>query len=45
MAVEKYLLQELAGEERDQFEEHFFDCQECATDLGATVSVFGWDPI
>ena len=38
MAVEKYLLQELAGEERDQFEEHFFDCQECATDLGATVA-------
>jgi len=36
MAVEKYLLQELAPEMRDQFEEHFFDCQECATDLGAT---------
>lgn len=36
MAVEKYLLQELAPEERDQFEEHFFDCQACATDLGAT---------
>jgi hypothetical protein len=38
MAVEKYLLQELAPEVRDQFEEHFFDCQECATDLGATVA-------
>jgi Putative zinc-finger len=38
MAVEKYLLQELAPEARDQFEEHFFDCQECATDLGATVA-------
>lgn len=38
MAVEKYLLQELAPEERDQFEEHFFDCPECATDLGASVA-------
>jgi hypothetical protein len=38
MAVEKYLLQELEPELRDQFEEHFFDCQECATDLGATAA-------
>jgi hypothetical protein len=38
MAVEKYLLLELTPEVRDQFEEHFFDCQECATDLGATVA-------
>ncbi len=38
MAVEKYLLQELGPEVRDQFEEHFFDCQECATDLGATAA-------
>jgi hypothetical protein len=38
MAVEKYLLRELTPEVRDQFEEHFFDCQECATDLGATVA-------
>ena len=36
-AVEKYLLDELAPEERDEFEEHFFDCQECATDLRATA--------
>jgi Putative zinc-finger len=34
--VEKYLLDELAPEEREQFEEHFFDCQECAVDLRAT---------
>jgi hypothetical protein len=38
MAVEKYLLRELEPELRDQFEEHFFDCQECATDLGATAA-------
>jgi hypothetical protein len=37
MAVESYLLDELTPEVRDQFEEHFFDCQECATDLRATA--------
>jgi Putative zinc-finger len=36
-AVEKYLLNELPPELRDEFEEHFFDCQECATDLRATA--------
>lgn len=36
-AVEKYLLHELTPEMRDAFEEHFFDCQECATDLRATA--------
>ena len=36
-AVEKYLLEELPPELRDEFEEHFFDCQECATDLRATA--------
>ena len=36
-AVEKYLLDELTPEARDEFEEHFFDCQECAIDLRATA--------
>jgi Putative zinc-finger len=27
-AVEKYLLDELPPELRDEFEEHYFDCQE-----------------
>jgi hypothetical protein len=36
-AVERYLLDELTPEQRDEFEEHFFDCQECATDLRATA--------
>jgi Putative zinc-finger len=36
-AVEKYLLDELPPELRDEFEEHYFDCQECATDLRATA--------
>jgi Putative zinc-finger len=37
MAIEKYLLEELTPEQRDEFEEHFFDCEECATDLQATA--------
>ena len=38
MTVEKYLLDELSPEMRDKFEEHFFDCQECATDVRATAA-------
>ena len=33
--VEKYLLDELPPELRDEFEEHYFDCRECAEDLRA----------
>lgn len=33
MAAEKYLLGELSPETRDAFEEHFFDCAECAFDV------------
>ena len=33
MAAEKYLLGELTPELRDQFEEHYFSCQECALDV------------
>lgn len=32
-ATERYLLNELEPGVRDQFEEHLFDCQECALDL------------
>jgi hypothetical protein len=32
-AVERYLLGELAPSSREEFEEHFFDCQECSEDL------------
>jgi len=35
MAAERYLLDELTPEERDAFELHMFDCQECALDLRA----------
>jgi hypothetical protein len=37
-AVEKYLLDELSPQERDEFEEHFFDCPECAADLKTTTA-------
>jgi hypothetical protein len=33
--TEKYLLAELDPESRDQFEEHFFECAECALDVRA----------
>ena len=35
MAAERYLLDELTPEEREAFEEHFFDCPDCALDLRA----------
>lgn len=33
--TERYLLDELNPEQRDQFEEHLFDCPECALDVRA----------
>jgi hypothetical protein len=33
--TEKYLLHELDPEVRDEFEEHYFDCRECAMDVRA----------
>lgn len=33
--TERYLLDELDPAARDEFEEHFFDCQECALDVHA----------
>lgn len=34
-ATERYLLDELDPDLRDEFEEHMFDCQECAVDVRA----------
>lgn len=34
--VEQYVLEEMAPELRGEFEEHFFECHECAADLRAT---------
>lgn len=36
-ATERYLLNELDPDVRDQFEEHLFDCQDCALDLRAAA--------
>jgi Putative zinc-finger len=36
-ATERYLLDELDPDVRDQFEEHLFDCQDCALDLRAAA--------
>ena len=35
--TERYLLQELDPEQLEQFEEHFFDCPECALDVRTTA--------
>jgi anti-sigma factor RsiW len=35
--TERYLLEELDPDLRDQFEEHLFDCQECALDVRAAA--------
>ena len=36
-ATERYLLDELDPEIKDQFEEHLFDCQDCALDVRAAA--------
>jgi hypothetical protein len=33
MAAERYVLGEMTPEDRDAFEEHFFDCAACATEV------------
>lgn len=38
-ATERYMLDELPPEERDAFEEHFFDCSECAFDVRSAVQM------
>lgn len=37
-ASEKYVLGELSAEQRDAYEEHYFDCSECAEDVKATLT-------
>jgi hypothetical protein len=41
LAAEKYLLNELPSTMREEFEEHFFECQECALDLRAGAALIG----
>jgi len=35
--TERYLLNELAPDVRDEFEEHYFDCPDCAQDVSAAA--------
>jgi len=44
-AAEKYVLGELQGALRDEYEEHYFDCLECAADLKATAAFVGMSRI
>lgn len=37
-AAEKYVLGEMKGELREQFEEHYFDCAECTLDVKAAAA-------
>ena len=37
-AAEKYVLGELSADQRDAYEEHYFDCAECAEDVKATLT-------
>lgn len=38
-ATERYVLDEMTDEERDVFEEHYFDCAVCAEDVKAAIAV------
>ena len=50
-ATEKYVLGELPPPLRNEFDEHFFECQECAQDVKAlrnlwiTLARFGASPL
>ena len=37
-ASERYLLDEMSQDERDQFEEHYFSCVECADEVRAVFA-------
>src|SRR5438046_9901580 len=37
-AAVKYMLGELSQTQRDEYEEHYFDCAECAVDIQALVT-------
>jgi hypothetical protein len=37
LAAEKYLLGELLNSQREEYEEHYFDCADCAEDIKDAV--------
>ena len=38
MMTTRYVLDELTGQEREEFEEHYFNCAECAADVRAAFA-------
>lgn len=38
-ATERYVLDDMTDEERDAFEEHYFDCAVCAEDVKAAIAI------
>jgi anti-sigma factor RsiW len=38
LAAEKYLLGELPNSQREEYEEHYFDCADCAEDIMDAVA-------
>lgn len=38
-ATERYVLDQMTPEERDAFEEHYFDCPVCAEDVKAAIAI------
>src|SRR5262245_66255372 len=38
-ATERYVLDEMTDEEREAFEEHYFDCAVCAEDVRAAIAI------
>ena len=43
-AVERYLLGEMPSSERDEFEEHYFTCAECADEIRSASLLIGARP-
>ncbi|HKB13863.1 MAG TPA: zf-HC2 domain-containing protein [Vicinamibacterales bacterium] len=39
LASERYLLDEMSGEDRQAFEEHYFSCERCAGDLRSSAAM------
>jgi anti-sigma factor RsiW len=38
-AAEKYVLGELPNSQREEYEEHYFNCADCAEDIKAAVAL------
>ncbi len=45
MATERYLLNEFTPEQKEEFEEHFFGCRECALDVRMAAALVEHGPV